>query len=259
MIEKTIHYVWLGSKEVPKKFTAFIEGWRQLHPDWEIIKWNEENFDCKNNYWVKAAIEHKNWSLAADVMRSWVLLNHGGVYLDTDMELFKPLDEIVEKSDFFIGYETNFWFGCAILGAKKGHRIMDEVYERYRMPCPGVDIGSNMLCVFNFSAVIKRLYKIKLDGKTKKIADNAQLFSSDYFFPKNYITHKTKITKNTVAKHHYSSTWFSQGKQIGVKVARAAKIVLGKWIFGQFEKIARANMLRKLKKEYKKRTKQIKL
>ena len=253
MIEKTIHYVWVGSKEVPERFAAFIDNWKRLHSEWEIIRWNEENFDCASHDWVRLAIEQKNYSLAADVIRSWVLLNHGGVYLDTDIELFDPLDKLVEENDFFIGYETELWFGCAVLGAKKGHRIMREVYERYLTPCTELNLSSNMLCVLNFSASIKRLYGKKLDGKTRKIEDNAKLLSTDYFFPQNYITGRTKFTENTVAWHHYSATWHTSGKQFGQKFAKAVRIVLGKQIFKCFERIARVNMLGKLKREYKKR------
>jgi len=251
MIEKTIHYVWLGGREIPEKYYAFICGWRELHPDWEIIRWSEENFDCEGNSWVKAAIEQKNWALAADVIRSNVLLNHGGVYLDTDIELFKPLSGLAADNDFFIGYETDFWFGCAVLGAKKGHKIIREVYERYLTPCEKLNSSSNMLCVLNFSASIKRLYNPKLDGKTKKIQDNALLLSTEYFFPKNYITHRVKITENTMAMHHLSSDWYSLGKRIGIKVAKCLRLTLGKYLFGCFERIARLNMLGKLNREYK--------
>ncbi|MCL2655094.1 MAG: hypothetical protein FWD65_05260 [Coriobacteriia bacterium] len=254
MIEKTIHYVWLGSKDVPEKFAAFIEGWRQLHPEWEIIKWSEDNFDCAGNSWVQQALEQKNYSLAADVIRSEVLLTYGGVYLDTDVELFKPLDELANENDFFIGYETDLWFGCAVLGAKKNHKIMVEAYERYLRPCKELNANSNMLCVLNYSASIKRLYGVRLDGKTKKIEDNTKLLSHDYFFPRHYITHRVEMTENTVAMHHYSSTWHTPGKLAGIKIAKAARLVLGTHIFGCFERIARVNMLSKLNKEYRDRT-----
>ena len=254
MIEKTIHYVWLGSKEVPEKFAALIQNWHRLHPEWEIIKWNEENFDCESNDWIKFAIEQKNYSLAADVIRSNVLLNQGGVYLDVDIELFKPLDELADENDFFIGYETDLWFGCAVLGAKKNHKIMREAYKRYLAPCEELNVHSNMLCVLNFSATIKRLYGAGLDGKTKKIEDNAKLLSSDYFFPQHYITQRVKKTENTVAMHQYSATWHSKGKIIGKKVAKVIILVMGKRIFRCFERIARIRMLGKLNKEYKQRT-----
>ena len=253
MIEKTIHYIWLGSKEIPEKYNAFIYSWRELHPDWEIIRWNEENIGCADNSWVKAAIEHKNWSLAADVIRSHVLLNYGGVYLDTDIELLKPLNELVAENDFFIGYESDFWFGSAVLGVKKGHNLIREVHERYLIPIEKVNAGSNMLTVLNFAAAVKRLYKTKLDGKTKKIQDNVLLLSTEYFYPKNYITHKITITENTLAIHHLFSNWHSSGKRVGRKIAKGVWLVLGKHLFGCFERIARLNMLGQLEREYKKK------
>lgn len=253
MIEKTIHYVWLGSEDIPEKFTAFIENWRRLHPEWEIIKWNEENFDCESNDWVRLAVEQNNYSLAADVIRSAVLLEYGGVYLDTDVELLKPFDELAGENDFFIGYETDLWFGCAVLGARKNHRIMKEVYARYLVPCKKLNKHSNMLCVLNFSATIKRLYGAELDGKTKKIEDNAKLLSIDYFFPQHYLTRRIEMTDNTVAIHRYSSAWLSKRKLAGKKFARVVRIALGRRAFRCFERIALINMLSKLNKEYEKR------
>jgi len=253
MIEKTIHYVWLGNAKMPVEQREFIRGWKELHPGWEIVCWDEEKFDCKSNSWVKAAMEQKNYPLAADIIRSYALLHHGGVYLDTDVELFKPFDELANEADFFIGYETDFWFGCAVLGAKKGHPVIREVYERYLTPCEGIDAAANMLCVLNFSAVIQRIYDIKLDGESRRIADNVRLCGRDWFFPQDYITRRINKTENTVAMHHYSSAWWSFWRQIGLKIAQGTRMVLGRGVFGCFERIARCRMLRKLEKEYKTR------
>lgn len=256
MIEKTIHYIWLGTKEVPERYSAYIESWRKLHPDWEIKRWNQDNFDCNCNSWIKTAIEQRKWSLASDVMRIYILLNHGGVYLDTDMELIKPLDDLVAENDFFIGYETDLWFGTAILAAKKGHRVMLEALQRYLVPIRKIDNHSNMLTVLNFAASVKRLYNIKLDGKTKELDDNGKLFSRDYFFPKHYIIRKAIIYENTITIHHYSSAWFSKGKRIGIYVAKVVVLIMGKKLFSNlFERLARVFMLSALDKEYKRNLK----
>jgi hypothetical protein len=114
-----------------------------------------------------------------------------------------------------------------------------------------------MLTVLNFAASIKRLYNTKLDGTTKKIQDNALLISGEYFYPKNYITHRIKITENTMAIHHLCSNWHSSGKRIGRKIAKGARLVLGKYIFRCFERIARLNMLGKLDREYKKKCREM--
>ena len=254
MIERTIHYVWLGSKSLPEVSVGYIENWRRLHPTWEIRRWDESNFDCENNEWIRAALANKNYALASDVIRSSVLLNYGGVYLDTDVEILKPLDELVDKNDFFIGYETSLWFGCAILGAKAHHPVMQEVCKRYEVPSTSDNDNSNMLCVFNFSEVLTRLYGINLDGKTRRINDGIQLLQTDYFYPKNYISHQGEITQNTIAIHQYNSVWFSLGKRVGIKVARVARKIMGRHIFGLFERITRVNMLSRLKAEYRARS-----
>jgi len=256
MIEKTIHYIWLGSRDIPEMYRSYVENWRRLHPEWEIVKWDESNFDCQGNPWIKLALEQKNYSLAADVIRSSVLLDHGGVYLDVDVELNKPLDDLVDENDFFIGYETDLWFGCAVLGAKKGHRVMREAFARYCTPSIPPNMNSNMLCVLNFSATMKRLYGVKLDGKSKKLADNVQLLSSEYFYPEHYITRRIETTPRTVGVHHHASTWHSKGEQFGIKVSRAVIFVLGKRGFSVFERIARVRMLGALGREYKNRTRE---
>lgn len=255
-MEKNLHYVWLGDKEIPKEYLKNIEGWKKYFKDYKFYIWNEKTFDVNSNEWVKKAIEEKNYALAADVIRSWALLNYGGVYLDTDVEALKSFDDLVNKYDFFIGYETNYWFGCAVLGAKKGNPVIAEVYKRYQRPCPKINNKSNMRCVLNFTASLKRLYKIKLNRKIATIPNNGILLPRDYFFPKHYITKKTKLTPNTYCIHHYGAAWHSTGKLIGTKIASFMVYLLGDRLFGIcFETIAKANMLGQLKREYKKNIK----
>lgn len=255
MIEKTIHYIWLGTKEVPQRYNDYLNSWHKHHPDWEIKRWSEDNFDIECNSWIKTAIEQKKWSLASDVMRIYILLNCGGIYLDTDMELLKPLDALAAENDFFISYETNLWFGTAVLAAKKGHKIMQEALKRYLVPIKKIDNHSNMLTVLNFASSIKRLYNIKLDGKTKKLDDNATILSKEHFFPKHYITHKAKNIDNSYGMHHYSSAWFSKGKRFGIHIARIIVLIMGERLFSNvFERLARVFMLGSLNREYKRNT-----
>ena len=254
MIEKIIHYVWLGGKPLPERYKKFIEKWKEIFVGYEFKKWDESTFDINSNEWVKKAIELKNYSLAADVIRSWALLNYGGIYLDTDVEVLKSFNDLSEKYDFFIGYETSRWLGCAILGAKKGHPIMKEVYSRYEQPCFDINKKSNMRCVLNFTASIERLYKVKLNGKGITLKDNAIILPRDYFFPKHYITKELKVTDNSLCIHHYGATWHSKGKVFGTKIACFVLHLMGENLFGIcFETIARANMLGQLKREYKHR------
>ena len=254
MIEKRIHYVWLGGNPLPEQFASYVEGWKRLHPDFEFIEWNESSFDINSNEWVRQAIAEKNYSLAADVIRCWALLNYGGIYLDTDVEVLKGFQELAMAYDFFIGYETDYWCGCAVLGARKGHPLIAEAFRRYQGPCPRITARNNMRSVLNFSASLQRLYGVDLDGKMKELPDNGILLPRDYFFPKHYITRETNLTERSMTIHHYGSTWHSRGQALGVKLASFMVHLLGVRLFGIcFETIARANMLGQLKRECRRR------
>ena len=109
-IPKTIHYVWIGGKEnIPEQDKKYIEGWRKLNPDFSIRLWDENAIDLKKYPLVKKAIEEKRYALASDIIRMYVVYEHGGFYLDTDVELRKSLSDLT-KYRAVAGGESNFWF-----------------------------------------------------------------------------------------------------------------------------------------------------
>ena len=105
-IVKKIHYVWLGGKPLPPNVKECIKSWRKYCPDYEIIQWNESNFDTDKYLWVKEAISCKKYAFAADVIRCLVLNKYGGLYLDTDVELKKKIDDFL-CAGFVAGFLNN--------------------------------------------------------------------------------------------------------------------------------------------------------
>ena len=105
MIEKKIHYCWFGKGEMKPLMKKCIKSWKKYCPDYEIIEWNEDNFDVNSTLWTKQAYEAKKYAFVSDYVRLKVLYEHGGIYMDTDVEVVKPIDEFLSH-DAFCGYET---------------------------------------------------------------------------------------------------------------------------------------------------------
>ena len=92
MIPKVIHYCWFGHSPKPALFQRCIASWKKYCPDYEIIEWNEDNFDISQNDYAREAYEEKKWAFVTDYARLWIVYNHGGIYLDTDVEIIKEFD-----------------------------------------------------------------------------------------------------------------------------------------------------------------------
>ena len=234
-IPKIIHFVWVGKKEKSELTNKCIESWKKYCPDYEIMEWNEDNFDTSSNHWTKLGMETKNYALVADVVRTKVLYDFGGVYLDTDVEILKPIDELL-RYNAFLGYESKHWFSSAVIGAVKNHEVLKYAVKRFDLT-GDIKFNTNALTVHAFSVIVKRLYGIKINGKTKVLDNNIALLASDYFFPQHYITNKTVMTNNTYIIHYYYSSWHSAKQKKGARFAKGARKVLGRRAFSLFEKL----------------------
>ena len=100
MIPKIIHYCWFGGNPLPESTVRYIESWKKYCPDYEIQRWDESNFDIGFCDYVKEAYKARRWAFVSDVARVWVLANYGGVYFDTDVELLKPIEPLMQYSGF---------------------------------------------------------------------------------------------------------------------------------------------------------------
>lgn len=130
MIPKKIHYIWFGKGEKNERVKHCIESWKKYLPDYEIIEWNEDNFDINYNDFTKSAYENKKWAFVSDVARLWVLYNEGGIYMDTDVEVYKPLDEFL-NNEGFTGFEDVHYPVTATLGAVKGNPVIKLMLDYY--------------------------------------------------------------------------------------------------------------------------------
>ena len=206
-IPKKLHYIWFGTGKKSDKMLHCMESWRIMCPDYEIIEWNENNFDLDKSPLIKTALAEKKWVLAADIARIFILYEHGGIYIDTDVEIIKSLDPFL-KNEFFVGYDNKYWANSAIIGGVKGHKVLDTITKLYASE---VSLTlSCLLTVHMLSTVLKKHYNLRKNGKTTFLPDGVAIYSRDYFYPIDYLTRKKRFTDNTHIIHHYTGTWATE-------------------------------------------------
>ena len=133
MVPKIIHYCWFGGKSLPDEAKEYIESWKKYCPDTEIVEWNESNFDINCCQYVKEAFDAKKWAFVSDYARFYVLYKYGGMYFDTDVEMIKPIDDIVSNGAF-MGIEAGrkvFVAPGLGIGAEAGNEIFREILDYY--------------------------------------------------------------------------------------------------------------------------------
>ena len=130
MIPKIIHYCWFGGKPKPELAEKCIESWQRMCPDYEIREWNEEKFDINSNRYVKEAYEAKKFAFVTDYVRLYAMYTEGGIYMDTDVMVLKPLDEYL-KHEAFSGFESKKKIPTGIMAAEKGHHLFGELLKYY--------------------------------------------------------------------------------------------------------------------------------
>lgn len=130
-IPKTIHYCWFGGAPIPEHLQRFMGSWKEKCPDYEIVRWDESNYDVSKNLYMKQAYESKRWGFVSDVARLDVLYRYGGIYLDTDVELLQSLDPLLYQ-DGFCGFDIYRFINTGLgLGAVKGNPVIKALMEEY--------------------------------------------------------------------------------------------------------------------------------
>lgn len=217
MIPKIIHYCWFGNGEKNELMLKCIESWKRFCPGYEIIEWNESNFDINYNRYTAEAYREKKFAFVSDVARLFALYEMGGVYFDTDVELVAPIDSLLDAKGFISSEYSvptpdgrvlllNTGSGC---GAEQGNEIISMMLKMYSRTRFVLDTGRLNLTTCTEYAV--RIFK-KLGFKNENVVQNIGGFltlSTDYFAPLDYVTGKTRFTENTLGIHYYNNSWSS--------------------------------------------------
>lgn len=209
MIPKTIHYCWFGRNPKPKLALKCIKSWRKYCRDYQIVEWNEDNFDLSTcPLYVRQAYEAKKWAFVTDYVRLKVVYDHGGIYLDTDVELIRSPNELLRYSAFF-GFEGGTYINTGLgFGAEKHADILRELMDDYS------DIPFNLgngqydttACPVRNTQVFVR-HGLELNKMDQMLDGNIRILSQKWLCPYNDWTGTKRITKDTVSIHWYSASW----------------------------------------------------
>ncbi|HMR91507.1 MAG TPA: glycosyltransferase [Chitinophagaceae bacterium] len=216
MIPKILHYCWFGSKELPENSRRLITEWARLHPEWTMVRWDEQNSPMDLPY-IKAAYAKKKWANISNLVRLYALMMQGGIYLDTDMQIIKPLDPLLDAR-CFLGFEAGsqddpvFWVNNAIMGAEAAHPFAADAFQALQQKFDGTE-DANLSAPVLMTDLLKEKWGLEKYGQQE--ISGIHIYPLEFFYPvKGYESYKTKtelteLPAQTYTVHHWNRSWYS--------------------------------------------------
>lgn len=223
-MKKYIHYCWFGTNPLPKLAKQCIESWKKYLPDYEIKCWNEENSDLEECPFVKEAYANKKWAFVADYVRTKVMYEYGGIYFDTDMEIIKPIDDLLSTGNGFLGVEDSHLIACGVwYEPKPKSYLAEKMLEFYRsQEFFDIDNMYKISIPRVISSILTDFDSSNFENQNLK--HNVTIYKRDYFYPLSYDHQYNIFTDNTRMIHYYDASWTPKWEQRENKIFR----ILGK-------------------------------
>lgn len=224
MIPKIIHYCWFGGKPKPELAQKCIESWKKYLPEYELREWNEETFPIKESVrYVREAYKMRKYAFVTDYVRLWALYNYGGIYMDTDVEVLKPLDRFLHHNAFS-GFEDNQFVPTGIMGAEKGSVWVKELLDPYaerRFILKGgyIDTQTNTYIITKYMEG----KGMPLDDRFHDVEGYVAMYPHDWFCPKSWQTGEITLTYNTHTIHHFAGSWRQPYLPLRGRIKKALK------------------------------------
>ena len=249
MIPKVIHYCWFGGKPLPRLANKCIASWVKFFPDYEVIEWNEHNYNVNKIAYTKQAYETGKYAFVSDYARFDILYHHGGIYFDTDVEVIKPFNDILMRGAF-MDCEVD---GTDLKTLKHSNNTISINPGLGIAATPGLDIYNKVLEYYsnqhfifedgsqNLETVVTKVTKILLeqglnDRKGIQNVGEITIYPKEFFNPKNNNTGVIEITENTHSIHWYAMTWLSSLDRIRSRITQPVHRLFGEDAFDMLKR-----------------------
>lgn len=214
LIPKIIHYCWFGKNPMPDKNKEWMKSWKKFCPDYEIIEWNENNYDISKNQYMLQAYKQKKWGFVPDYARLDIIYKYGGIYLDTDVELIRNIDDLLYQKGF-AGFESNQFVALGLgFGAAPGNAMIKGMMESYDN-CYFLDYNGKLN--LTPSPVIQTNYLVKkglkLNGEYQVLNNELTIYPEKMLSGKSVTSKRIKLAPYTCAIHHYDGSWLDEERR----------------------------------------------
>ncbi|MGC4129836.1 MAG: glycosyltransferase [Bergeyella sp.] len=234
MIPKLIHYCWLSNDPYPKEIQQYMKSWKEKLPDYEFILWDFKRFDRSKSLWVEQSFAAKKYAFAADYLRLYALYHYGGIYLDTDVEVFKSFDDLLSLP-YVVGTEGGGWIEAGILGSEKGSDWLYDCLAYFEKPFLKPDGSFDMVTLPQvMNRIISEKRKISVAERDEIFRDarenyntNFYLFQKDFFCAKDMGTGIVTRTSNTYSVHNFAMSWISAKNKFIPNLKRKIISIIG--------------------------------
>lgn len=221
MIPKKIHYCWFGRGKKPELIERCMATWKSILPEYEIKEWNEDNFDLNAVQYVREAYKERKWAFISDYVRLYALYHEGGIYMDTDVEVLRPIDRFLTLAAFS-GYQDKDQCLTGIMGSEKGGAWVKDLMDDYVGRSFYRENGEiNETTNVEYTTYLMRTKKgMKIDGVEESLDGYVTFFPVDYFCPKLCTEGIVNLTENSYTIHHFAGSWLGRKRLFNRKICR---------------------------------------
>lgn len=206
MIPKIIHYCWFGHNAYPEKVKHCVESWRRFLPDYQFILWNEDTFDLNMAPFVRQAYDAQKFAFVSDYVRVYALKNYGGIYLDTDIEVLRAFDDLLEQR-LVLGTDDSGYL-TAFMAAEPNHPYFAQLLEQYNsMRFLGEDGSLNTEVNNTWMQAVLVPYGYEQKNALQRLEAGIVVYPCEYFHAKSLTSGEFLTTDNTYCIHHHTLLW----------------------------------------------------